>query len=141
MDSIEHATLTCASCLTECDHEVHYAGRLVAGFTCSNCGARVQIDVVDDYLPDLGRRLRTKPGRMLRRFRKHPVSYTLTLPVSIATKPLKVVGELRTAMGSAEHRAPGIRAGDGTAGDGTASDQGPAGDQGPAETPDRTTED
>lgn len=121
MDSIEHATLTCASCLTECDHEVHYAGRLVAGFTCSNCGAHVQINVVDDYLPDLGRRLRTKPGRMLRRFRKHPVSYTLNLPVSLATKPMKVVGELRAAIGSAEHRADG-RTGPDTTGHDTGRD-------------------
>jgi len=100
MERIQHASFVCASCLQECDHEVAYAGRLVAAFKCSNCGTQVDIQVADDYLPDVGRRLASKPRRMMRRFRKHPLGYTLSLPRAVATKPLEVLAEVRLAIAS-----------------------------------------
>ncbi|MFF0989426.1 hypothetical protein [Kocuria nitroreducens] len=100
MEQIQHASLVCASCLKECDHEVTYAGRLVAAFKCSNCGTQVNIQVADDYFPDVGRRLASKPRRMMRRFRKHPLGYTLSLPRAVATKPREVLGEVRLAIAS-----------------------------------------
>ena len=100
MERIQHASLVCASCLKECDHEVTYAGRLVAAFRCSNCGTQVNIQVADDYFPDVGRRLASKPRRMMRRFRKHPLGYTLSLPRAVATKPREVLGEVRLAIAS-----------------------------------------
>jgi hypothetical protein len=106
MERIQHASLVCASCLKECDHEVTYAGRLVAAFKCSNCGTQVNIQVADDYFPDVGRRLASKPRRMMLRFRKHPLGYTLSLPRAVASKPREVLGEVRLAIASrqsAEH--------------------------------------
>ncbi|MFI7482254.1 hypothetical protein ACH9EU_07530 [Kocuria sp. M1R5S2] len=103
MEQIQHASLVCASCFTECDHEMTYAGRLLTSFRCSNCGATVNIRVSEDYIPDVGRRLASKPGRMMRRFRKHPVSYTLSLPRAVATKPREVVAELRLAIAARAH--------------------------------------
>lgn len=100
MEQIQHASLVCASCLQECDHEVTYAGRLVAAFKCSNCGTQVNIQVADDYFPDVGRRLASKPRRMMRRFRKHPLGYTLSLPRAVAHKPGEVLSEVRRAIAS-----------------------------------------
>ena len=56
----------------------------------------------------VGRRLASKPRRMMRRFRKHPLGYTLSLPRAVASKPREVLGEVRLAIASrqsAEHEA------------------------------------
>ena len=98
MHNIHRAVLTCGNCGADAVHEVAYAGRLVAAVRCTRCGHTLRAAVARDYLRDLMHRIETKPIRMLRRARRDPVRFACSLPRSVATKPIKLLEELRTVL-------------------------------------------
>jgi hypothetical protein len=92
------AELMCSAC-GECSiHELDYAGRLLVSSRCTSCGHVMERDVRHGYAGDLRQRVVSKPARMLRRFRRHPLSYTLALPGSIAAKPIRMLDELQRVL-------------------------------------------
>ncbi|MQA10614.1 MAG: hypothetical protein GEU98_19085 [Pseudonocardiaceae bacterium] len=101
MGAVEQVTLTCQRCGADSTHELAYAGRLLVTSTCTECGHTIERDVRDRYVADLRHRVASKPRRMLRRFRRHPVSYACSLPRAVASKPLDVLSELRLVLRAA----------------------------------------
>jgi len=95
MGNVEHATLACPKCGTETPHELAYAGRLLVVTTCTRCGRTIERDVRARYLADLRQRLASKPQRMLRRFRKHPLGFTSSLPKTVPSKPIELISEVK----------------------------------------------
>lgn len=101
MDDLVVATLTCSRCHQEAAHDLRYAGRLLAEIRCHNCGYTTRRDpsvLRTAYAEDVKQRVVTKPGRMLRRFTKHPVSYTLGVPGSLLAKPKRLIDEWKPLL-------------------------------------------
>lgn len=101
MGNTEYAKLTCTTCGEETRHELLYAGRLLVVTRCTQCGTAIERDVRRRYLADLRQRVVSKPARMLRRFRKHPVGFTSSLPRTTIRKPLELLEEVRLVWGAA----------------------------------------
>jgi hypothetical protein len=97
MSNVERAGLLCRKCGEEAAHELTYAGNLLASTTCCNCGHTSHRDVSKQYMKDLERRVRAKPRRMLRRFRRHPVAYSVYVVRQLATKPFDMWSEVAVA--------------------------------------------
>jgi PHP family Zn ribbon phosphoesterase len=95
MGNLEHAALACPRCGLETQHELAYAGRLLVVTTCTRCGHTIERDVRARYLADLRQRLVSKPRRMLRRFRKHPLGFASSLPRTVSAKPLELISEVK----------------------------------------------
>jgi hypothetical protein len=92
------ATLTCGNCGREGAHKLTYAGRILASTQCRACGCTIRHprdDLGSAYLHDIEQRIASKPYRMLRRLRRHPVRFVLGLPVAVAEKPRKLIAEVR----------------------------------------------
>lgn len=102
------ATLTCGNCGRQSTHELDYAGRILASTRCRACGYTIKHardDLGPAYLHDVEQRVTSKPSRMLRRLRRHPVRFVLGLPLAVAEKPRKLIDEVRpliTRNGSSE---------------------------------------
>ncbi|PXY27250.1 hypothetical protein [Prauserella muralis] len=101
MGVVERATLLCHHCGEETPHELAYAGRLLVVTTCTRCGTSIERDVRRRYLADLRHRMTSKPGRMLRRFRRHPVSFAGSLPRTTVLKPWELLEEVRLVWSAA----------------------------------------
>ncbi|MCI9886905.1 hypothetical protein JT358_00310 [Micrococcales bacterium 31B] len=98
--SIEHSQLRCAACNEMTNHTVVYAGRLAAMVVCGGCGASTRLDVSHEYLPDLKHRIATKPMRLRERLRQDPGELARSLPRRTASKPLRLLGEMRAVWDS-----------------------------------------
>jgi hypothetical protein len=89
--------LQCLPCRTERPHAVTYLGNVFASATCTVCGAtaRPPTDVlIAQYVRDFEQRLVRKPGRMLTRARRDPVTFVLHyLPRGLVSKPREVLQE------------------------------------------------
>lgn len=95
--------LTCNNCGRESVHELQYAGRLLVCTVCTVCGytaRRHEADLWNAYMHDVEQRLASKPLRMWRRFRRHPVRYGRGLPTSVLAKPMRMYKELRLVASS-----------------------------------------
>jgi hypothetical protein len=94
--------LRCVSCGLETDHTLRYAGRLLVSTECGNCGFTVHHNDSEDlrhaYVHDLESRIWTKPGRWLRRLRRHPVETALDLPRAVLYQPIKIAREIITVL-------------------------------------------
>jgi hypothetical protein len=90
--------LTCRNCGRDAAHELQYAGRLLVCSVCTSCGyvaRRDDGDLWNAYIHDVEQRLASKPLRMWKRFRRHPVQYGCGLTASVLAKPVRVYQELR----------------------------------------------
>ena len=99
--------LTCHNCGRDAVHELQYAGRLLLRSVCTNCGRveqRADDDLLNAYLHDVEQRLASKPTRMWRRFRRHPVRYGRGLAGSALSKPMRIVQELKLVASSGRRR-------------------------------------
>jgi hypothetical protein len=99
---VYRAGLVCRQCGDLEPHELQYAGRLLASTKCLTCGAVVKHDeshLRRAYLSDLESRVRTKPGRMVKRAVQHPAKYMAHLPFAILTKPAKLLEEAKPLLG------------------------------------------
>lgn len=99
MSTHERAVLLCQNCGAETDHELAYAGRLLVATECRDCGHTTERDVRRRYLADLRQRVATKPFRMLRRFVRHPLGFTSSLPRTTVRKPSELLDEVRLVWG------------------------------------------
>ena len=91
-------TLKCDYCGREGPHDLDYAGRLLASTHCRACGHTIRHigeDLSNTYFRDLEQRVASKPSRMFRRLRRHPVKFVLSLPLKAASKPKKLLEEVR----------------------------------------------
>ncbi len=93
--------LRCARCAATTEHELAYAGRLLVTSRCTRCGEQIVRDVRREYVADLGDRIRSKPRRIVRRLRRHPVTFSAGLPRTVVAKPLRVFDEVRLVLGAA----------------------------------------
>ncbi|WP_394215572.1 hypothetical protein [Brachybacterium vulturis] len=98
--SIEESNLRCTVCEREAEHVVVYAGRFVSQIRCTGCGAVTRLDVSEAYLPDLRRRISSKPRRLLWRLRRAPGELASSLPRSTLSKPVRMAEEFRTVWRS-----------------------------------------
>lgn len=101
MEGRETAVLRCSNCGLEVDHTLRYAGRLLVSSVCDNCGYswhHVEPDLRAAYVHDLESRIWTKPGRWLRRLRRHPVETALELPIAVVRMPFKIAREIITVI-------------------------------------------
>ena len=99
--SIEHAQLHCEVCDQDTLHELHYAGRLLESTRCTRCGTHLELShraLLPAYAHDLEQRIVSKPRRMLRRARRDPVGYALSLPRAVLRQPAKFVKEFWTLV-------------------------------------------
>lgn len=90
--------LTCDNCGQDAVHELEYAGRLLVRTVCTVCGhatRRDEDDLWSAYIHDVEQRVASKPLRMWRRFRRHPLEYGRGLPASVLAKPLRMLREVR----------------------------------------------
>ena len=94
--------LQCLSCAAERPHTVTYLGNVFASATCTVCGVTVRPRtevLIADYVRDFELRLVRKPGRMLNRARRHPVTFVLRyLPHGLVSKPREVLQEWETLV-------------------------------------------
>ena len=92
------AVLLCAMCNRETEHQVTYAGRLLATAKCSACGAVMRHDTHDlrkAYVKDLEHRLATKPWRIVKRILTEPNYLFKGLPKAIRKQPKKFIEEAK----------------------------------------------
>lgn len=90
-------TLTCSHCGREGPHELTYAGRILASTTCCACGHTMRHsadDLSTAYARDFAQRVLSKPSRMLRRLRRHPLRFLVSLPSAVVSKPCKLLDEV-----------------------------------------------
>jgi hypothetical protein len=99
MSTRENAVLLCRNCGEETGHRLAYAGRILVISECQNCGHTIERDVRSRYLADLRQRVATKPFRMLRRFVRHPLGFTSSLPRTTVRKPSELLDEVRLVWG------------------------------------------
>jgi hypothetical protein len=93
-----HAELDCSACGNRAEHELSYAGRILATTRCLQCGhleRHEQGQLRADYLADLSQRIVSKPVRMARRLQRHPVRFLMAMPLSVARKPIRMITEVR----------------------------------------------
>lgn len=95
------AELDCLRCGQQTEHELAYAGRLLVTVRCTRCGHAIERDLRRRWVGDLGSRVASKPFRMARRLRRHPVAFIASLPLSALAKPLRVLDELRLVLAAA----------------------------------------
>lgn len=90
--------LACSNCNRETEHEVHYAGRILAHAKCRSCGtviSQTPNELRKNYIKDLEHRVSTKPWRLVKRIIKDP-SYLITgMPKAIVEQPKKFLGEAK----------------------------------------------
>lgn len=101
MEGREQGILTCFSCGLETEHTLTYAGRLLVSSVCGNCGFTWHHDEDDlrsAYLRDLESRIWNKPGRWLRRLRRHPLQTAREFPGALARLPVKLAREIVTVF-------------------------------------------
>ncbi|MGW3963579.1 hypothetical protein ACWED2_27440 [Amycolatopsis sp. NPDC005003] len=113
MSKIENAALECSRCGTETAHDLAYAGRLLVKITCTRCGKTIERDRRAEYLADLGQRVATKPKRMVKRFRRHPLGFVGSLPKTLAAKPKDLLTDISLVWGVGRPGARSARAGRG----------------------------
>ncbi len=98
--TVQESYLRCTACEEESEHVVVYAGRFVSEIKCTTCGAVTRLDVSEEYLPDLRRRISSKPRRLLRRLRRDPAEIASSLPGRTLSKPRRMLEELRAVRRS-----------------------------------------
>ncbi|MGQ4507235.1 hypothetical protein ACUH9O_07890 [Dermabacteraceae bacterium P13103] len=91
---LHQSHLRCINCSLPSEHVVVYVGRIVSEVQCTNCGARTRLDVREEYLPDLGERIKSKPKRVWRRLLASPLALMRSLPGHLLTKPLRMLREM-----------------------------------------------
>ena len=100
-DNVHRVVLHCHECHQVAEHELTYAGRILASSRCTACGHQVRHEEQDlrtEYLHDLEQRLLTKPGRLVRRAARHPVRFAVSLPAAVLRQPGKLLTEIRTVL-------------------------------------------
>ena len=100
------AILQCSFCNRECEHEVHYAGRILAHAKCSACGTVMQQSpnvLRKAYIKDLEHRAATKPLRLVRRILSDPGYLFTGLPKAIRRQPKKFVEEAKELRDPKKH--------------------------------------
>jgi DNA-directed RNA polymerase subunit RPC12/RpoP len=98
MSESVRASIMCAQCGRETDHDLVYVGRILATTKCTVCGHEVRHehkDLVPTYIRDLEHRIVTKPLRMARRARRDR-TFLRSLPAAIMRQPRKIWDDLRT---------------------------------------------
>ncbi|MEY3407853.1 MAG: hypothetical protein RL038_914 [Actinomycetota bacterium] len=94
----QHVVLACSNCNRETEHEVHYAGRILAHAKCLSCGtvmAQSTNELRKNYIKDLEHRIATKPSRLVRRILSDPKYLFTGMPRAIADQPKKFRDETR----------------------------------------------
>lgn len=94
----QRVVLSCSNCNRETEHEVHYAGRILAHAKCLACGtvmAQSSNELRKNYIKDLEHRIATKPGRLVRRILSDPKYLFTGIPKAIADQPKKFLDETR----------------------------------------------
>ncbi|MGU3432627.1 hypothetical protein ACNHUS_06375 [Actinomycetes bacterium M1A6_2h] len=101
MEGRESAVLRCTSCGLETEHTLRYAGRLLVSTICGNCEFtwhHSDSDLRNAYVHDLESRVLSKPGRLIRRFRRRPLETALDLPRAALSQPVKLAREIVTIL-------------------------------------------
>lgn len=102
MPDLARSELDCVRCGLPPEHELSYAGRLLVISRCTRCNRVIARDVRRRHAADLVDRIRSKPRRIVRRLRRHPVTFTAGLPRTTAAKPLRVLDEVRLVLDAAQ---------------------------------------
>lgn len=96
-----YADLACEECQRVTEHEFRYAGRLLEGARCTECGNGIEMTsraLVPAYLHDLEQRISSKPFRLMVRLRQDPHRFLRRLLPAIARQPRKLLRELRELL-------------------------------------------
>lgn len=94
----QHVVLACSNCNRETEHEVHYAGRILAHAKCLACGTVMSQSTTElrkNYIKDLEHRIATKPSRLVRRILSDPKYLFTGIPKAIVEQPKKFLDETR----------------------------------------------
>lgn len=99
--NIAHAELSCETCETVTEHEMHYAGRLLESVRCTVCSQHMELSqrvLVPAYVHDLEQRVISKPSRLWHRATKDPVGFLRGLPMAVLRQPVKFFKEFRSLI-------------------------------------------
>lgn len=102
----QRTELQCSICNRETEHEVHYAGRILAHAKCTACGTvmrQAPSTLRKAYIKDLEHRAATKPLRLVRRILSDPGYLFTGLPKAIRRQPKKFVDEARELRDPEKH--------------------------------------
>lgn len=98
--------LQCTNCNRESEHEVHYAGRILAHAKCLACGTVISQspgELRKNYLKDLEHRVSTKPWRLVQRILRDPRYLFTGMPKAILDQPKKFLGEAKELRDPLKH--------------------------------------
>ena len=102
----QFAQLACGICNRETQHEVHYAGRILAHAKCTSCGTVFQQSagaLRKSYVKDLENRVATKPWRLAARIFRDPGYLFTGLPKALRRQPKKFLDEARELRDPDKH--------------------------------------
>ena len=94
--------LSCPNCGQETRHSVHYVAQLLRRLECEHCGHRWEVShrwLLEQYLHAFPHRIASKPMRLARQARRHPLAFLASLPARVLTKPGRVADEVGTVTG------------------------------------------
>lgn len=98
--------LQCSNCNRETEHQVHYAGRVLAHAKCTACGTVIQQSanaLRKTYVKDLEHRVATKPLRLVRRILRDPMYLFTGMPKAIRRQPRKFLDEAKELRDVEKH--------------------------------------
>ena len=102
----QKVVLTCSMCGLDSEHEVHYAGRILAHARCMHCGTvmRQSTEVLRKaYIKDLEQRVASKPWRLVRRILSEPNYLFKGLPNAVKRQPKKFLNEAKELRDPDKH--------------------------------------
>ena len=98
--------LTCGMCGHDTEHEVHYAGRILAHSKCTKCGTVFRQNpstLRRNYVKDLEHRVVTKPWRLVARILRDPGYLFGGLPKALRRQPKKFIDEAKELRDTDRH--------------------------------------
>lgn len=105
-DPHQQTILACSMCRRETEHEVHYAGRILAHAKCLACGTVMRqspTTLRKAYIKDLEHRAATKPMRLVKRILSDPGYLFTGLPKAMRRQPGKFVQEAKELRDPDKH--------------------------------------
>lgn len=105
-DPKQLVVLACGICMRETEHEVHYAGRILAHAKCTACGTvfrQTPGELRKNYVKDLEHRVATKPWRLVARILRDPGYLFTGLPKALRRQPRKFLDEAKELRDTDKH--------------------------------------
>lgn len=90
--------LYCIHCRGDVLHTVTYLNNHITKIECMSCGKSIhsKINISQELYDEIMKRIMSKPSRMSEEFHNHMVEFLLTIPIRLASKPLRIYREAKS---------------------------------------------